>query len=99
MKELRQFVANFLDLSIEDLKPETNIRDQVDDSLELVELIIALEDRYKFDIPDEDIDKLITIQDIHEYMLNMSTDAKVEQKTEPTIPEPPESGDTYGYGC
>jgi len=38
------------------------------DSLDLVELIMALEEKFEVKIPDEDADKLVTIQSVIDYL-------------------------------
>jgi acyl carrier protein len=38
------------------------------DSLDTVELVMALEDEFGLDIPDEDADKIKTVQDAIEYI-------------------------------
>jgi len=38
------------------------------DSLDIVELIMALEEKYDIEIPDEDVEKIVTVGDIVEYV-------------------------------
>ena len=38
------------------------------DSLDVVELVMALEEEFGIEIPDEDADKLITVQDVIDYI-------------------------------
>ena len=38
------------------------------DSLDAVEIIITLEEEFKIEIPDEDVDKLVTVQDVINYV-------------------------------
>ncbi len=40
------------------------------DSLDLVELIMAMEDGYDIEIPDEDAEKIVTVQDAIDYVAN-----------------------------
>ena len=75
MEDLIQFIANYLDLTKEDIKPETNLRDLIDDSLEMIETLIQLEDQYMVDIPDEDIDNIITVRDLSDYLNKVSGQA------------------------
>ena len=49
--------------------PETRlIEDLKADSLEVVEMIMELEDKFSIRIPDEDLEKLQTIQNIVDYI-------------------------------
>ena len=41
------------------------------DSLDLVELIMAMEEEYDIEIPDEDAEKIITVQDAIDYVNNI----------------------------
>lgn len=41
------------------------------DSLDLVELIMAMEEEFEVDIPDEDAEKIATVQDAIDYVDNI----------------------------
>jgi acyl carrier protein len=43
----------------------------VGDYLDLIELMLQIEDQYGIEIPDEEFDRLITVQDIHEYVTSL----------------------------
>lgn len=68
MEYLINFLSNYLDLQTEDIKPAIELRDLVEDSLMLIELIMEIEDRFKIYIHDDDINSLITIQDLFDYI-------------------------------
>lgn len=38
------------------------------DSLDIVELIMALEEEFDIEIPDEDAEKVVTVQDVVDYL-------------------------------
>lgn len=62
-------VADKLDVSSEDVKIESRFVDDLNaDSLDQVELIMALEDEYDITIPDEDAQQIITVQDAVSYI-------------------------------
>lgn len=47
------------------------------DSLDTVELVMALEEEFETEIPDEDAEKIVTIKDAVKYILNrMETESK-----------------------
>jgi len=71
MEQIVNFIANFLEVSSDDVKADTLIRDLVGDSLDLIELMLQIEDQYGIEIPDEEFDRLITVQDIHEYVTSL----------------------------
>jgi acyl carrier protein len=57
------------ELGVENFTPDTKLRDFGADSLDLVELAIAIEE--EFDIPeinDAQVDKLVTAGDVHKYI-------------------------------
>ena len=38
------------------------------DSLDIVEFIMALEEEFGLEIPDEDVEKIVTVKDVVEYI-------------------------------
>ena len=71
---LRKIIAEQLSVSEEDVVPEASFIDDLNaDSLDLVELIMAIEEEFgtpqnKLDIPDEDAEKIVTVQDVVDYL-------------------------------
>lgn len=66
-EKLQELIADNLDVDKEDVKPEAKLIDDLDaDSLAVVELQMAIEDEAGVKIPDEDVQKLVTVQDIVE---------------------------------
>ncbi len=62
-------IANQLGVDKDIVTPEANIVDDLGaDSLDVVELVMALEEAFDTEIPDEDAEKIRTVQDIFEYM-------------------------------
>ena len=48
---------------------ETNFKDDLDaDSLDLFELVMALEEEYNVEIPSEDLAELNTVEDVIKYL-------------------------------
>ncbi len=67
--KLKKMVADRLHVSEDEVKPESSfVEDLNADSLEVVELIMALEDEFGLSIPDEDAEKIITVQDALTYI-------------------------------
>ena len=61
--------AEFLDVDEKDIKPESSFIDDLGaDSLGLVELVLAFEEAFEIDIPDEDTEKIRTVQDAVDYI-------------------------------
>lgn len=65
-----EIVADQLGLdSIDDITPETSLmKDLEADSLDAVEIIMALEDEFDIEVPDEDAEKFKNIGDIANYI-------------------------------
>jgi acyl carrier protein len=68
-REVKQIVADQLDLDVNDIKVESTFTTDLGaDSLGLVELVLALEEHFHLEIPDEDTEKLLTIGETIEYI-------------------------------
>jgi len=64
-----RIVHEQLDVSEKDLCPESTFIDDLGaDSLGLVELVLATEEEFEIDIPDEDTEKLRTVRDVVVYL-------------------------------
>jgi acyl carrier protein len=62
-------VAEQLGVKEEDVKPDSSFIDDLGaDSLDTVELIMALEEEFDTEIPDEDAEKLASVQDAIDYI-------------------------------
>lgn len=62
-------IADKLDIPSEDIAEESKfVEDLNADSLDQVELIMALEDEYDITIPDEDAQKIISVKDAFDYI-------------------------------
>lgn len=65
----RKLIAENLSQELEDVKPESEfINDLGADSLDTVELMMALEEKFDLEIPDEDAEKLKCVKDATEYI-------------------------------
>lgn len=52
-----------------DITEATSFKDDLNaDSLDLFELVMALEDEFETEIPSEDLEKLVTVGDVLEYL-------------------------------
>lgn len=64
-------IADKLDIPAEDVAEDSKfVEDLNADSLDQVELIMALEDEYDITIPDEDAQKIISVKDALHYIDN-----------------------------
>lgn len=68
-ERLRGIIADTLKVDKERVTPEASFTDDLKaDSLDLVELIMAFEDEYGVEIPDEDAQKIRTVQQALDYV-------------------------------
>lgn len=66
---VKKIVAEQLGVDIEKVVPEASFIDDLGaDSLDTVELVMALEEEFDQEIPDEDAEKIRTVQDAINYI-------------------------------
>ena len=69
LEKLIEIVAEQLHVEETEVKPETDFKEDLRaDSLDLVELVMALEEEYDVEIPTEDLEKLTTVQAVLDYL-------------------------------
>jgi len=70
-EKIKEILAAKLDVDAEEMSLDTKIADDLGaDSLDVVELLMAIEDEFDVEIPDEEIEKLKTIGDVVDYIQN-----------------------------
>jgi acyl carrier protein len=71
LSKVKEIVADKLSIGEEQITEEASFIDDLGaDSLDTVELVMALEDEFDLDIPDEDAEKLTTVGKAIDYVLN-----------------------------
>ncbi|MBL93248.1 MAG: acyl carrier protein [Myxococcales bacterium] len=66
---VRSIIADQLGVSEEEIRPESNfIEDLGADSLDIVELIMAMEEEFETEIPDEEAENIRTVGDAVSYV-------------------------------
>lgn len=66
---VKAIIVEQLGVGAEEVTPEASfIEDLGADSLDIVELIMALEEEYDIEIPDEDAEKIQTVKDVISYV-------------------------------
>jgi acyl carrier protein len=67
--EVREVIVEQLNVSPEEVKPEAKfVEDLGADSLDVVEMIMALEEKFEIEIPDSEAEKIETVQDVIDYI-------------------------------
>jgi acyl carrier protein len=68
-QRVKEIIADQLGVDIEQIKPESRFVDDLGaDSLDVVELIMAFEEEFGVEIPDEDAEKIATVGDVLKYI-------------------------------
>jgi len=71
--KVKELIVQQLGVSESEVVPEAKFVDDLGaDSLDLVELVMALEDEYGIEISDEDAEKIITVGDAIAYIKERS---------------------------
>ena len=67
----KKIIVEQLGVKEEDVKPEASfVEDLGADSLDTVELVMALEEEFDIEIPDEEAEKITTVQSAIDYVQN-----------------------------
>ena len=68
-EQLKKLIVELLEVDESKIVPEASFADDFSaDSLDFIELITAVEDTFKIEIPDEDAENLQTVQDAVDYI-------------------------------
>ena len=68
-KRVKEIIVEQLGVNESEVTPEAKFVDDLGaDSLDLVELVMALEEEYNMEISDEDAEKILTVGDAIEYI-------------------------------
>nr|WP_313756594.1 acyl carrier protein [Tissierella sp.] len=70
-KKIKTIIATQFNVDEDEITKDTSFKDTLNaDSLDLVELIMALEDEFGLEMEDEDMDSIKTVGDAVEYITN-----------------------------
>jgi len=68
-KKIKSIIADQLGIPEEEITNDASfVEDLGADSLDIVELIMAMEEEFEIEIPDEDAEKLLNVRDAFEYV-------------------------------
>ena len=69
LEKMRELIAEQLNCDAESIQPETSFKEDLGaDSLDLFELVMALEDEYSVEIPAEELQELTTVGAVMDYL-------------------------------
>lgn len=69
LEEMKEIIAEQLNCDAESITEATSFKDDLGaDSLDLFELVMALEEKYEIEIPSEELTDLTTVGSVMEYL-------------------------------
>ena len=76
LEEMRKMIAEQLNCEESEITADTSFKDDLGaDSLDLFELVMALEDEYNIELPAEELPELATVGDVIEYLKGRGIEA------------------------
>ena len=76
LEKMSQMIAEQLNCEAGDITAETSFKDDLGaDSLDLFELVMALEDEYNIEIPAEDLTDMTTVGAVMDYLKDKGVEA------------------------
>ena len=76
LEKMREIIAEQLNCDGETIGLDTSFKDDLGaDSLDLFELVMALEEEYGVEIPSEDLEKITTVGAVMDYLKNKGVEA------------------------
>ncbi|MBX6762784.1 MAG: acyl carrier protein [Rubrobacteraceae bacterium] len=74
LEKIREITAERLGVDESEITPEASFREDLEaDSLDLVELIMELEEQFGMEIPDEEAEKITTVEEAVDYVAEHQT--------------------------
>ena len=76
LEKMKEIIADQLSVDADSITETTSFKDDLGaDSLDLFELVMALEDEYSVEIPSEDLQNLLTVGDVMNYLKGKGVEA------------------------
>ena len=76
LEKMKELIADQLSVDAETITAESKFKEDLGaDSLDLFELVMALEDEYSVEIPAEDLQTMATVGDVINYLKNKGIEA------------------------
>ena len=76
LEKMKEIIAEQLSVDVDSITEASSFKDDLGaDSLDLFELVMALEDEYSVEIPAEDLQNLATVGDVMNYLKEKGVEA------------------------
>ena len=75
LEKLKEIIAEQLSVDEADIELSTSFKDDLGaDSLDLFELVMALEEEYNCEIPSDDLSSIFTVEDVVKYLKDLGVE-------------------------
>ena len=76
LEKIKEILVEQLNCDADSINEDTSFKDDLGaDSLDLFELVMALEDEYSVEIPSDDLQNLLTVGDVMNYLKEKGVEA------------------------
>lgn len=76
LEKMKEMIADQLNVEADEITEATSFKDDLGaDSLDLFELVMALEEEYNVEIPSEDLENLTTVGAVMDYLKEKGVEA------------------------
>ncbi|HIZ44031.1 MAG TPA: acyl carrier protein [Firmicutes bacterium] len=76
LEKMKEIIADQLNVEADEITEATSFKDDLGaDSLDLFELVMALEEEYNVEIPSEDLENLTTVGAVMDYLKEKGVEA------------------------
>ena len=76
LDKLKELIADQLNADADSITPDTRFKEDLEaDSLDLFELIMSMEEEFGVEIPSEELEGLLTVQNVMDYLANKGVEA------------------------
>ena len=76
LERMKEIIADQLSVDADSVTEASSFKDDLGaDSLDLFELVMAVEDEYSLEIPADDLQKLLTVGDVTNYLKEKGVEA------------------------
>lgn len=75
LEKLKEIISEQLSVDASDVELTTSFKDDLGaDSLDLFELVMALEEEYNCEIPSDDLSSILTVEDVIKYLKDLGVE-------------------------
>ena len=76
LDKIKELIADQINADADSITAETRFKEDLEaDSLDLFELIMSLEEEFGVEIPSEELEGLLTVQNVMDYLANKGVEA------------------------